>query len=191
LKSETGEPTLRLFYALWPSATEQQALAHAVAEAVRDSGGRPVPQENAHLTLAFLGSVPHGRMAELSRIGHECAAALAQRVPLALTFAALAHWARPQILATLPACEPAPLAALAEALNRTTAAAGFTPDLKPFRAHVTVARKVVRPPPLAAMRAVEWHCEGIALVHSRTAPSGPVYSVVESFSLVKHEKARE
>ena len=82
-------------------------------------------------------------------------------------------------------------AALAEALKDATAAAGFSPDLKPFRAHVTVARKVAHAPRELALRALIWHFDSFGLIDSRTEPSGPVYSVIDSYSLVKSEKAHE
>jgi 2'-5' RNA ligase len=41
------------------------------------------------------------------------------------------------------------------------------------------------------MPPVQWHCECVALFDSQSAPDGPVYSVVETFSLVKRKKVRE
>ena len=84
---------------------------------------------------------------------------------------------------TLPAAAPARL--LAERLADATVAAGFAPDVKPFRAHLTLARKV------QAARAAEceWpralappltvHCERFALMQSRRGETGSIYSVVE------------
>ncbi|HYL02781.1 MAG TPA: 2'-5' RNA ligase family protein, partial [Steroidobacteraceae bacterium] len=63
------ERTRRLFFALWPDAAQRTVLAHAVRKAVRNCGGRPVPAESLHVTLAFLGSVPESRMAELGAAG--------------------------------------------------------------------------------------------------------------------------
>jgi 2'-5' RNA ligase len=80
---------------------------------------------------------------------------------------------------------------LAAALKAATAAAGFAPDLKSFRAHVTVARKVARPPPLAILRPIEWRCDAFALMDSRTGSRGPVYSVVGFQTLVKTKKPHE
>jgi 2'-5' RNA ligase len=80
--------------------------------------------------------------------------------------------------------------ALARALAEETASAGFSPDLKPFRPHVTVARKVARAPRSSAMSAVEWRFDSFALIESRTLETGPVYSVVESYALSDSEKLR-
>ena len=185
------ESTQRLFFALWPDAEARAALTAATMGAVSRSGGRPVPEANVHVTLAFLGSVPRRRIPELQRLAHEQAAAFTQEAPLSLTFERLAHWSRSQILCALAAEAPPPVSALAAALKDTAAAAGFRPDLKPFHAHVTIARKVLHAPAVPIERPVAWFFENFALVDSRTEPSGPVYSVIESYSLVKAQKARK
>jgi 2'-5' RNA ligase len=199
------EPTRRLFFALWPDAEQRGALAHATRKSVRSCGGRPVPVQSLHVTLAFLGSVPEGRVPELDRIARRVADAFpAAAQPLLLTFDRLVHWARPQILCALGTEEPgavqtpgeprdgdaASAPALSATLKNETAAAGFSPDLKPFRAHVTVARKVAHAPSVLALQPVLWRFHAFALIESRTDPAGPVYSVIESYLLVKAEKAR-
>jgi len=185
------EPAQRLFFALWPDAEARTAFTTVTARAVSRCGGRPVAEANLHVTLAFLGSVPVRRIPELQRIAREQAAAFASEALLALTFERLAHWSRQQILCALAAEAPPAAPALAAALKDTTAAAGFVPDLKPFQAHVTIARKVLHAPAAPIARPVVWRFENFALVDSRTEPGGPVYSVIESYSLVKTEKARE
>jgi len=150
-----------------------------------------VPAGNLHVTLAFLGSVPRRRVPELRHLAQHAAAACAREEPLALRFERLEFWPRQQILCALAAEETAAAGRLAAALKDAAAAAGFIPDLKPFHAHVTVARKVTHAPRLAPLRELVWRFDGFALIDSRTEPAGPVYSVVDSYSLVKSEKAHE
>ena len=188
---DPAAPARRLFFALWPDETQRRALEHAAAKAVRHSGGRPVPVANLHVTLAFLGSVAAARVPDLQRSAREQEARLAHDAPPALTFARLAHWKEAQILCAL-AAEPSPGAhGLAVALQEATAALGLSPDRKPFQAHVTLARKVVRPGAPLRLRPVVWSFDAFALIDSRTEPSGPVYSVVESYPLIRTDKARD
>ncbi|HKD54515.1 MAG TPA: RNA 2',3'-cyclic phosphodiesterase [Steroidobacteraceae bacterium] len=188
----TSERTQRLFFALWPQDEARATLVHAAAKAVRHSGGRPVPAANLHVTLAFLGTVPERRTAELQRLAEAQALACAREQPIALTFERFDYFRRAQVLCVLAAEEDsAAVRPLASALQDASAAAGFNPDLKPFRAHVTVARKVMRATAPAALRAVVWKFSAFALVSSRTEAAGPVYSVVESYPLVKTQKAHE
>ena len=197
MSPEPAEPTQRLFFALWPPEEARQALARASAKAVRSSGGRAVPAQNLHVTLAFLGSVARRRLPEVKSIGGRLAAACAEKAaiaghpPIALRFETVAHWPRQQLLCAL-AGEEAPLATrLAAALKDAAALAGFPPDLKPFSAHVTVARKVTHAPRRSALRSVIWQFDAFALLDSRTEPEGPIYSVLESYPLVKREKPYE
>ena len=197
------EPVRRLFFALWPDEPMRQALAHATRKAARASGGRPVPAHNLHVTLAFLGSVPERRLPELGEIARvaapqsEFASASAPsglQSPvresadspggsLELVFDRLEHWRAAQLLCALPAESPALIAALARRLQDRLAASGFAPDLKPFRPHVTVVRKVSRPGRIEKMHPVVWSFTELALVESRTLAEGALYSVVESYAL--------
>jgi 2'-5' RNA ligase len=179
----------RVFFAFWPDEAQRRAIEHAAAKAVRHSGGRPVPASNLHVTLAFVGSVAVARIPELQRIARELATAFSEQAPATLSFARLAHWKEAQVLCAL-ATEERPIArALAAALQDATSSAGFSPDRKPFQAHVTLARKVVRPGAALQLGAVVWRFEAFALIDSRTQPSGPVYSVLETYPLASADKA--
>jgi 2'-5' RNA ligase len=195
-----------VFFALWPDAGQRAALVHATRKAVRSSGGRPVPEQSLHVTLAFLGSVPERRVTELHAIARRVAqGAGASGAPILVSFDRLVHWAKPRILCALDseasaateAAEPsrdAPLAgapALAESLKSATLDAGFRPDLKPFHAHVTVARKVAHAHPPQPLPPLLWSFDAFALIESRTEPAGPAYSVIEAYLLAKAEKAHE
>jgi RNA 2',3'-cyclic 3'-phosphodiesterase len=179
-----GAGTRRLFFALWPDGAQRASLLHATARVVRHCGGRPVAAENLHVTLAFLGAVSGSRLGELSSVVRRAAAGFAGS-PLSLTLAGIEHWARPQVLVVpaQPGAAGSAAATLAGILTRETAAAGFSPDLKPFRAHVTVARKVTRAPRASATHEVVWSFGAFSLIESRTLASGPVYSVLESHLL--------
>jgi len=190
VRSPPRAPARRLFFALWATAEERRALSAAAAAAVGSSGGRAVPQANLHVTLAFLGQVPAARTTELAALAHRVGTngALAG-TPLLLQFERLAYWHAPQILVALSTAGAA-AAALAAALQREASAAGFLPDLKPFRAHVTVARKVTHAAASTPLPSVSWKCAEFVLVESRTVATGSVYSVLESYLLGKREKLR-
>lgn len=154
-------------------------------------GGRSVPADNLHVTLAFLGSVPERRLPELAGIARRaaspgriaCESAEAPRAPLELAFDHLEHWRAAQLLCAAPAEPSMPAAALAGRLQTLLAQSGFGPDLKPFRPHVTVARKVARPGAAGRMQPVVWRFTELALIESRTLPAGALYSVVDSYPL--------
>lgn len=196
------EPTRRLFFALWPDERMRTAMAQATREAAQASGGRPVPAANLHVTLAFLGSVPERLLPQLAVIARRTAAsacgedaASASGGPgLDLVFEHLEYWRAAQVLCAVPLRPPAPLAALARKLQERLTEGGFAPDqktsqsagsniAKPFRPHVTLARKALRPPRPMAMEAVTWSFAELALIASETRPEGAEYRLVEPFTL--------
>lgn len=175
-----------MFFALWPSHALQGALAEATQDVVVASGGRAIPHENLHVTLAFVGSVPAASVAEVQAVGHQVAAEV-ERGPLQLTFDAIEYWRKAKVLcatARVPQHADGRLAeTLATVLKSRLTGSGFTPDLKPFRAHVTVARKAVVAVRATAIRPVVCSFSEFALVESRTEAQGSVYRVLESFPL--------
>jgi RNA 2',3'-cyclic 3'-phosphodiesterase len=169
----------------------RQAMTQATRKAARASGGRPVAADNLHVTVAFLGSVPQRRLGELAEVARGAAGARRSALggadsaddPLALAFDRLEYWRGAHLLCALPTEPPASIAVLAQKLQDALTGRGFAPDLKPFRPHVTVARKVTRASGVGEMHPVLWRFAELALIESRTLPEGPLYSVVESYPL--------
>jgi 2'-5' RNA ligase len=179
------EPAKQLFFALWPEEAQRNALAEAALEAVKSNGGRPVPALSLHITLTFLGSVPERRLQDLSSVARRAAAIFPSSVaPLTLTLDHIEYWKKARVLCALAERESAQVLALADALTKEAAGAGFNPDLKPFRPHVTLARKVVRPTCSLDIRSAVWSFTEFVLVESRTETQGRVYGVLESYPLV-------
>jgi 2'-5' RNA ligase len=182
------EPARRLFFALWPDEALRSEFAHATHEAARVCGGRPVPAHNLHATLLFLGSVAESRVAEVRAMGARAAAEpVAVPSPPLLTYDRIEFWKKAHVLvATTSAASGAGhslASALVGVLQRETISAGFAPDLKPFRAHVTVARKVSRVSQALHMHAVQWPVTGLTLVESVTLAEGPRYDAIDSWTL--------
>jgi 2'-5' RNA ligase len=198
------EPTRRLFFALWPDESAQNALAEATRQVVSESEGASVPARNFHFTLAFLGAVAESRIPDLSNVAARVAAAFrsvtsaravdepgqladaaaAPRTsPILVTLDHIDHWRRSQVLCATSSTEPTEAIALAETLKSALTANGFAPDLKPFRAHATLARKVRRVTRERHMPAVCWSFHDFRLIESHTAPSGSIYSSREIYPL--------
>jgi 2'-5' RNA ligase len=170
----------------------QSALADATRAITDAADGRAIPAENFHLTLAFLGSLEETKIAALSSIAENVAAAyrdLPQSAePIAITLDKAEHWRKPELLCAT-ASEPAPAAAaLAHVLKEALVAGGFAPDLKPFRVHATLARKVRRVSRALTMPPVAWTFTELRLIESRTDPHGSSYSTVEKWVLYKRER---
>lgn len=182
----TDERKLRLFFALWPAESVQRALAELAKAVPASPNQRTLPVESLHVTLAFLGSVPESRLPELTAVADSVAGRwrAERRGALPLSFDAVEYWAKADLLCAAATKPPEAAAELAEMLKEALLAAGFTPDLKPFRAHVTLARKVSRSRSHRSATPVHWSCDSFALVQSRTDSVGASYSTLRAWPLV-------
>jgi 2'-5' RNA ligase len=166
------------------AATEYAVLAAQAA----DGGVRRVPPANFHLTLAFLGSVPVSRLAEVKEVAAQCARLPnPSELPIDLVLDCIERWRRPQVIVACASETPPAAVALAEALKRSLIAQGFAPDLKPFRAHATVARKVRRVTRELPFEPVRWTFDSLHLIESKTSPAGSTYSTHEKWVLDKRD----
>lgn len=147
---------------------------------------RPVPLQNLHLTLFFLGNVP---VQQLEAIQQAIRAVTQQHQPFRLDFECTEPgpkpkhprliWAR---FAALPAFE-------ALSYGLTVALADEPPKKQKAVPHVTVARfRKDMPVPenlftITAKEPLQLHVSDIALWQSELASPHPVYSVLETYPL--------
>ena len=166
-------PPLRLFFALpCPPALAAQICAW------RDTlplDGQPVAQANLHLTLAFLGSVPRGRKAELRAIGERL-----PRQGFELELDHVARWGN-GILHLAPSHIPAALHALVQALREALRAGGFEVEQRPFHPHITLARHAHHTPTATASFLLP--ARAVTLFSSENSPSGVRYRAIGEWPL--------
>lgn len=174
-----GAPARRLFLACWPDGTTREHMAHAGRQATRDRGGRTVPPHNLHVTLVFLGSVGEGAMPSVLAAARGLTSA-----PFEILFDRIEFWPRPQVIVVVPAVVPPGATMLAADLGARLAHGGLEFDPRPWRPHVTLARKVVtRPASDLAFRPVRWPVRALSLVESLTGPTGVRYAVLRRWPL--------
>jgi 2'-5' RNA ligase len=175
--------SLRLFFALWPGDPMRTALAAAAAPAVVQVAGQPVPPGNLHVTLAFLGQVPRSALVPLFEVG-----GLGPWPAVELAFARLEFWAKPKVLVAMPESVPAAGSAIVDRLWTGLERLGYAREDRPWRPHLTLARRVRRPPPdnlvLAPIAAAgdvpPWR---LALVESSAHPDGPRYKPIADWPI--------
>jgi 2'-5' RNA ligase len=180
--SEPPEPARRLFYALWPESGTLDAVARVMRRLVPQGTGRPQRRDQLHLTLEFLGAVPESRLPRVLEVG---AALAGTGAGFEILFDRLEHWKRPQVLCLTATVTPEPLAALVMSLRSQLLARGFDPEKRPFKAHLTLARKVRRPPPILALEPLGWPAREFSLVESTTDPSGSCYERLATWPLAR------
>lgn len=163
----------RLFLALCPGASVRAAVAaHAAGWRWPDEARRYEPAD-WHVTLHFLGAVPRARLPELR-------AALALPVPpFILRFGQPALW--PHGLAVLlPLALPEALQRLYAELGLCLRRLGLPAQDRPYRPHLTLARRASAAQPPAQWPAWDWPVRGYALMES-TGEAGQRYRVLQQY----------
>ena len=164
----------RLFFALWPDAAALERLAPLAAELAASAGGKPVPARKIHLTLAFLGDVDEGRVAE----------ALAADVGgrrFRIDFDSVGAF-RGARVAWAGIAEPPPrLMELHSALAAGLGRRGFELEARPYAPHLTLARRISRPVARAAIDPIGWEAGEVTLVRSELGTGR--YTRLETWSL--------
>jgi len=165
----------RLFFALVPESSVAERIAAATRAAVTASRGRPVPRENLHLTVAFLGNLDADRAARARQ------AEIARLAPFDLTFGKLGYWRRGRILWLEPVSVPAALTRLAGSLWSSLAELGFERESRPFRPHMTLARDAEAV--ASEIEAVSWRVGALSLVESVPSDGRVRYVRVAAWAL--------
>ena len=186
-----SEPVRRLFFALWPDQALNARLAEVTRPARRElgeAGARLVATANVHITLAFLGNLAEDQ--------YQCVTSAAGRVHARSFDLLLDQWGffrRAQVGYLAPSRIPGELEHLVDRLWDAAESCGLKPDVRPYRPHLTLARKVTArldfPPP----ESVLWKPVDFVLVSSVTHASGPTYRVLKRWPLAtgKPDHGRE
>ena len=168
----------RLFFALWPGERERDAL-HAWAQTCHAAaGGRLVPRENLHVTLAFLGAVEAERLPQLSAI-----AAQVRGAGFDLDLDRIGYWPHNRILHAGASAIPPALSALAESLAAALAPAGFRTEARAYHPHVTLLRDAPAAPAGVRIDAMRWRVDAFVLAESARAQGRLRYRPLQRWTL--------
>lgn len=166
---------MRLFFALWPPREAAKALGEWASQVAAAAGGRAIPPESIHLTLAFLGE---GDARKAS-----AAAAGATGRSFELPIDTKRYWKHNKIVWAGPSAMPEELASLVGSLHGSLKAKGFVLEERPFAAHITLVRKASLARELPELPRVRWPAKEFVLVRSTPSGNGSRYDALESFPL--------
>jgi 2'-5' RNA ligase len=146
MSDESNEPLKRLFFALDCAPPLRKAIAQW-RSALQLRSGRPVPVENFHLTLKFLGAVGIAQIADI------CSAAASVRTSgerLTVELDRLDVWRRAGVLVLAPEQASPALLRLVYDLEQALLPFGLEDAPREFRPHLTLARDYRAPVPESA-----------------------------------------
>ncbi|CAK14964.1 RNA 2',3'-cyclic phosphodiesterase [Pseudomonas entomophila] len=132
----SGAPFKRLFFALSVSDAQRRALAKWRRE-LNLRSGKPVPADNFHVTLLFLGDV------DAALVPAICAAVeplQRPQAPLRLPLDRLQVWQRASALVLAPQQAPTALLQLVYALQQAMLPLGIEERAREYRPHLTLSR---------------------------------------------------
>lgn len=170
--NDHGE-TARLFIALWPEAAFASALHAQCGVCTTDPRARVVTPERLHMTLHFLGPVPRQQLPAL------VSALRVPFQPFELSFSRCEQWPH-GLLVVVPDTVPPPLVQLHGALAAVLQGLGLPVDERPFRPHLTLARRHAGLCPDMKNPPLGWRVTAYVLVESQGAPAG-AYRAVQAY----------
>ncbi|HYE36974.1 RNA 2',3'-cyclic phosphodiesterase [Methylocaldum sp.] len=171
--------TLRLFFALWPDEAVRASLSRTIESLKQTTTAKWGRPENLHITLAFLGQVSEDRLPLINRVAD---GVIGQ--PFELGLDRIEFWRRSGIICLSSVNTPEALKNLANSLIARLAETGFAMENRPYRAHLTLARKgrsgcisqVLSDP-------INWSVSSFSLIESQIYRAGSLYVVRKSWNL--------
>jgi len=150
---------MRLFLALWPDACTRRAVADWQMQWLWPSGARLVPPDQLHLTMHFIGQVDAQQLPLLKQ-----GLAVAFE-PFELELGHAEQWSGGLALLS-PQQPPEVMHALHARMADALRALDLEVETRPFRPHLTLARRAVGATPPAERLQCRWPIKGYALVQS-------------------------
>ena len=168
----------RIFFALWPNDAVRARLARIAGSVALFRPARRVPEYNLHLTLHFVGNVSFAERDCLREAAHGV-----RGEAFELLIDQGGYFARPRIGWLGCAEVPAGLEQLHGALGQALKACDYRPEKRPYRPHVTYARKLAQLPEMPEFEPLAWPVDEFALIESRAADKGVKYAVIDTYPL--------
>ncbi|OIQ83127.1 2'-5'-RNA ligase [mine drainage metagenome] len=169
----------RLFFALWPETSLQQALYALAMEYPLRGKARVMRAETLHMTLQFLGQVERARLPQVV-----AAAAGIALPPFGFMLEQLSFWQHNRIGYAAPAGAVPALDQLARALQKQLTDAGFQPETRGFNPHVTLLRNVGQGLETQAIKPLMWQVNAFVLMESVMTGREVRYQMLHSWPLV-------
>ncbi len=187
---------IRMFVAIELPPDTRDALQRIINRLKPSSGEvRWVKADLIHLTLKFLGEVEEGRIPDIADCIGRCVQGIPP-FPLAVReLGTFPNENSPQVIWIAAADETDSLAGLHRSLEEGLAHVGFAKEKRPFSPHLTLGRlrsprgKEAARRGLAELQQADcgsFRADGVSLIKSDLTPSGPIYTVLQSFSLHTH-----
>lgn len=167
----------RLFFALSPTDECRRSLVD-MQRRIPLAGGRQVPAQNLHLTLAFLGSVSDTVLEQLRVL-----TGAVRGSPIKMEIVRCELWRRQRILWVGPEKSPKALTDLVDQLRKVQQKVGLIPEDRVYEPHITLARRAQLKTAPPEFGPIKWRSDHFSLMESVMAGEGVQYRVVQQWPL--------
>lgn len=181
--NQAEQQTVRVFFALWPDASERGRLAEWQLPLQHAVGGRLMQRETLHATLVFVGEIAPERLEALLLAAQEASAE-----DFDLSFDLARYWGHNHIAYAAPSHVPPQLLQLVERLEERLSRHRFKFERRVYKPHVTLLRNAHwSDRHLPDMPPVRWQCGDFALVQSIRQAGLAHYRVLARFPLASSD----
>jgi 2'-5' RNA ligase len=174
MEMEQAERQQRLFFALWPEPAEQRRFCDIGRRLLAGQSGKLIVPEAIHMTVVFLGNVSVKQLPQIRQIGAET-----PWQDVNVCFDRIGWFRRARVVWAGSSNPPETLATVVAGLQARLRGAGLDVDRRSFQPHVTLLRKIRRPPAQREMEPVECCFRRIYLVRSQLDRGGSRYVNVD------------
>lgn len=168
----------RLFFALPCPNVTRQAVLDWREKNLKRLKRHWVPEPNLHITLAFIGGVEDEQLEALLRLGDGI-----EGRAFRLRLDRVGQFGRGKYVWLGPSETPDTLTELAETMNRNLEDHDFPVDRRPYKPHLTLARKAPPMPLPEAPEGIEMPVNAFALYESVPVDKGVRYDVLKQWPL--------
>jgi len=168
-----GDVPTRLFFAIVPDGGVRARLSALAESTARATGGRPSAPDTLHLTVVFVGTVAASAVEAIRDAG---ASLRWEGFPLSVD--TLGSFARAGIAWAAPKRTPGALDRMNRHLVDKLAERGIGSETRPYRPHVTLARRCERTVDAAVEPPIAWNVDAVVLMSSRLLSEGPRYEPI-------------
>lgn len=167
----------RLFFALLPDAAAISQITDIQQQLPADKL-RLYSTGNLHQTLVFLGKFAEQQLMDLISACNTIAVP-----PIRMRFTTLTFWPQPKVLCLLADNVPTDLKTLVNALQEIASQFNVPVDNRPYRPHITLARKASESLQLD-FKPIDFTAREFVLMQSVSTDNGPEYRPLYRWQLI-------
>lgn len=168
----------RLFFALLPDTAAINEIV-AIQQQLPANKLRLYSVENLHQTLVFLGEFAEPQLMDLISVCNTVEVS-----PISMKFSTITYWPQPKILCLLADNVSPALSELITALQEIVSQFDVPADNRPYRPHITLARKASEAVQLD-IKPIIFTAHEFVLMQSVSSENGPLYQPLYRWPLTE------